>query len=144
MRSAITALVHLLVGIGTTAAQDPVHRRYTTADGLPTNTIYVALQDQAGFMWFGTDAGAVRFDGREFRVFGTEEGVSDVEVINLAEDSRGRIWFLTLNGRLSYYQKGQVHNARTDPELGLYQCASGWQSFAEDAEGLLWFDPPLE
>ncbi|MBP6696980.1 MAG: hypothetical protein KA175_05145 [Flavobacteriales bacterium] len=139
MRSAITALVHLLVGIGTTAAQDPVHRRYTTADGLPTNTIYVALQDQAGFMWFGTDAGAVRFDGREFRVFGTEEGVSDVEVINLAEDSRGRIWFLTLNGRLSYYQKGQVHNARTDRELGRYQCASGWQSFAEDAEGLLWF-----
>ncbi|MBK8340750.1 MAG: hypothetical protein IPK99_12500 [Flavobacteriales bacterium] len=139
MRASVTALVHLLAGIAVIAAQDPVHRRYTTADGLPSNTIYTALQDREGFMWFGTDAGAVRFDGREFRVFGTEEGVSDVEVINLAEDSHGRMWFLTLNGRLSYYQKGQVHNARTDRELGRYQCASGWQSFVEDAEGLLWF-----
>lgn len=132
-------LLTALVGMRAACAQDPVHRRYTVADGLPSNTIYCALQDRDGFMWFGTDAGAVRFDGRTFRTYALKDGLSDVEVINLAQDSQGRIWFLTLNGKLCYHHNGVVYNGATVPDLARFRCTSGWQSFAEDKHGFLWF-----
>ena len=132
-------LLTALVGMLPAHAQDPVNRRYTVADGLPSNTIYCALQDRDGFMWFGTDAGAVRFDGRTFRTYALEDGLSDVEVINLAQDSQGRIWFLTLNGKLCFHHNGVVYNGATVPDLARFRCTSGWQSFAEDKHGFLWF-----
>jgi signal transduction histidine kinase len=119
--------------------QDPVHQRYTVADGLPSNTIFCALQDRDGFMWFGTDAGAVRFDGRMFSTYGVEEGLTDNNIIKLAQDSKGRIWFLTLNGKLCYLLNDSMHNGRTDPELARYESPNGWATFVEDRHGMLWF-----
>ena len=42
---------------------------WQTRDGLPTNGIRALAQDADGFLWLGTDAGLVRFDGVEFRTF---------------------------------------------------------------------------
>lgn len=120
-------------------AQDPLHRQYTTDDGLPSNTIYAMVQDREDHMWFATDAGVSRFDGRTFHNLSVNDGLTDNHVINVAEDSKGRIWFLTLNGRLSFWSKGRVYDQRSVPELARYQCASGWQSFTEDKHGRLWF-----
>lgn len=137
MQRLYTSLLVLTAGLGW--AQDPVHRRFTTADGLPSNTVYPALQDRNGFVWFATDNGASRFDGVEFKNFTLRDGLGDLEVINLAEDSKGRIWFLPLNGHLSYYLNGKVYNAQHHPDLALLVASSGWQSFAEGPDGSLWF-----
>lgn len=120
-------------------AQDPFHRTYTTANGLPSDQVYMAMQDHAGYMWFATDAGAARFDGLTFLTLGVAQGVADNEVIRIHEDSQHRVWFLTLNGRLSYWKDGVVHNATTDPELGRYTAPSGWNEVCEDEKGRLWF-----
>lgn len=120
-------------------AQDPVHRQYTTEDGLPSNTIYSMVQDREDHMWFATDAGVSRFDGHTFHNLSVNDGLTDNNVINVAEDSKGRIWFLTLNGRLCFWLNGKVFDQRTIPDLGRYQCSAGWQSFAEDKHGRLWF-----
>ena len=42
---------------------------WQTRDGLPTNGIRALAQDADGFLWLGTEAGLVRFDGVEFRTF---------------------------------------------------------------------------
>ncbi|MEO8587995.1 MAG: two-component regulator propeller domain-containing protein [Flavobacteriales bacterium] len=135
------AAVFVCIWMGGLSAygQDPVHRRYTVADGLPSNTVYCALQDREGYMWFGTDAGAVRFDGRVFSTYGVEDGLTDNNIIKLAQDSKGRIWFLTLNGKLCYLLNDSIHNGRTDPELARYESLNGWTSFVEDRHGMLWF-----
>ncbi|MFW6347671.1 MAG: ligand-binding sensor domain-containing protein, partial [Cyclonatronaceae bacterium] len=39
---------------------------YQTADGLPTNLAKGAVEDEKGFLWIATDAGIIRYDGREF------------------------------------------------------------------------------
>lgn len=138
----VRRIAAVIAFIGSTtwcAAQNPAHRRYTIADGLPSNTIYSALQDRDGFMWFGTDAGAVRFDGTKFRTYGVREGLTDNNVIKVAQDSEGRVWFLTLNGKLCYVFNDTVHNGRTDPELALYESPNGWATFVEDRDGMLWF-----
>ena len=46
----------------------PQFRRYGTADGLPSSTVYAVAQDRDGAMWFGTKGGIARYDGVDFKV----------------------------------------------------------------------------
>ena len=59
---------------------------YTVNDGLPTSEIYYLIQDSKGFMWFATDRGIVRFDGNEFKVFTTDNGLTNNVVFEIFED----------------------------------------------------------
>ncbi|MBP9883286.1 MAG: hypothetical protein KBF32_07785, partial [Chitinophagales bacterium] len=87
-------------------AQYPYMKHYTTADGLPSNTINDMLQDDAGFMWFATDEGVSRFDGQQFTNYRKADGLADDDVIRLGKDHEGRIWFLGFNGKASFYSNG--------------------------------------
>lgn len=59
-------------------AQTPFYSHYTTRDGLIQYSVSSIVQDDAGYMWFGTELGVSRFDGREFRNFTNANGfVSD-------------------------------------------------------------------
>ena len=53
-------------------AHAQVHRitRFTVADGLPTNYVYGALEDDAGYMWAYTEHGLARFDGYTWEAIG--------------------------------------------------------------------------
>ena len=42
--------------------QDYYFRRLNTENGLSQNTVLSILQDQTGFMWFGTKDGLNRYD----------------------------------------------------------------------------------
>jgi len=42
---------------------------YTVENGLPSNLVKDVLQDSTGFIWIATDAGLVRFDGRQFTIY---------------------------------------------------------------------------
>ena len=84
---------------------------------LPVPQVSFVLQDQAGYMWYGTQGGGVcRDDGYQVRTFNSsQQGCKDIEndeVTALAEDPlKGRIWVGTRSGL--YYidqQDGSVHN----------------------------------
>src|SRR3546814_17239618 len=47
----------------------PQFRRYATADGLPSSSVYAVVQDRDGAIWFGTKGGIARSDGVDFKVF---------------------------------------------------------------------------
>lgn len=117
----------------------PTYKHFGVEDGLPGTTVYCAEQDTDGFMWFGTDAGVSRFDGKEFVNYGVKDGVSDSDVLRIFEDSKGRIWFLTLKGILSYYFKGKIYNPGNDPDLPKEPAYNGLMTMHEDCYGTLWF-----
>ena len=74
--------------------------RWTTDDGLPQNRVNCLLQTRDGYLWLGTWAGLVRFDGMKFRVFdrfNTPAFVKDA-VNSLAEDEEGTLWIATNDG----------------------------------------------
>ncbi|HEX7957504.1 MAG TPA: two-component regulator propeller domain-containing protein, partial [Pyrinomonadaceae bacterium] len=63
----------------------------TLFHGLPSDQVRAVAQDAEGFMWFGTDAGLARYDGR--RVLSvTSEGLSGPRVRALAVDASGALW----------------------------------------------------
>lgn len=45
-----------------------------TQDGLSSNITSVILEDQKGYMWFGTDAGLNRFDGFQIKTYNYGDG----------------------------------------------------------------------
>lgn len=67
-------------------AQSHKFIQYTTADGLPSATVYGILQDSKGYMWFSTPNGVCRFDGRIFQTFTIRDGLTENFVNNLFED----------------------------------------------------------
>lgn len=70
-------------------------RHYTTDNGLPSNCVRALLQDQRGFIWFGTDGGITRFDGIRFKKFsllGVQPDRQEDEFVSSLFEHQGRIW----------------------------------------------------
>ncbi|MGE7775035.1 sensor histidine kinase [Chitinophaga sp. NPDC101104] len=135
----IILLLACLAGPLVGSAQGLVIRNYNVKDGLANATVYSAVQDLEGFIWFATPTGVSKFDGKRFRNYTKKDGLTDNDVVKLAADSRGRIWFFTSNGKLSFFQDHVVHNEDTDSTLS-YNSRSHYVQYAfEDRARTIWF-----
>ena len=77
------------------SAQNPaVIHHYTSENGLPANGIQsIELDKKSGFLWVGTQAGLVRFDGHSFKSFlPSKEGSTAFRVATLAKNRQGAIF----------------------------------------------------
>ncbi len=82
-------------------AQDSSYstRNYTAVDGLPQSQVQVILEDKSGYLWIGTAGGGLaRFDGREFKVYTTLDGLLTNEVVGLRFDGHDNLWILHPRG----------------------------------------------
>ena len=71
-------------------------RSFGQNSGLPQATVSKMVQDRAGFMWFGTQAGLSRFDGYRFQNFVRgPNGLADNYVIAMALDGLDQLWIST-------------------------------------------------
>ena len=52
------------------------------------------IEDNAGFIWFGTGDGAFCFDGKELTNYGKKEGVN--WVYSVVQDKNGNLWFFVI------------------------------------------------
>jgi len=82
---------------------------YSTADGLPQNSVFDIVQDSSGFLWFGTEAGIARFDGTNFKKYDMSNGLVGNTVRGLFIDSHGVLWVGTTNG-LSVIFEDEIKN----------------------------------
>ena len=71
---------------------------FSTADGLPGNSIYSLYRDGEGLLWIGTDAGLACFDGEVFASLTSQDGLSADAVYSLHRDADGILWVGTANG----------------------------------------------
>ena len=71
-------------------------RRLSTADGLSQTRVAQIVQDDHGFIWFGSQYGLNRFDGYEFKVFVHDprraNSLSGAFVSALFKDRSGALW----------------------------------------------------
>lgn len=57
---------------------------YSISDGLlPSNETYHITQDDKGYIWIATDRGPTRFDGTEFKIYGSKDGLPDPTVFRI-------------------------------------------------------------
>lgn len=112
----------------------------TVQDGLAGDNVYCALQDDKGYIWFGTETGVSRYNGRSFENFYMSDGLADNEIFRIDQDSQGRIWFSAYNGRLSYYLNGQFFNPDNSSMMSQAELGTYYQNFFESADGTVWFN----
>ena len=137
--AAIRRLILIVVGsfaIAATAQFFPNQAiQYTDQDGLPSLEIYDILQDRKGYIWLGTEAGLVRFDGYDFKVFTTDDGLPNNDIIAIAEDSKGRIWINSI-GPLGYWSDGQF----TQVDSSRVNLSALGFDLAENQNGDIWLN----
>jgi len=79
--------------------------RLSLEKGVALNLTYDMIQDNEGYLWFGTMYGLVRYDGINFKNYKYEpenpESISFNDIISLFEDSKGNLWIGTWGGGLN-------------------------------------------
>lgn len=78
-------------------------------NGLIHNSIRSIYQDRQGFMYFGTENGLDRYDGRSLKHYKEKtkgSALSSVEwITGIAEDQNGNLWLGTYTGGVKKYHK---------------------------------------
>jgi ligand-binding sensor domain-containing protein/signal transduction histidine kinase len=100
--------------------------------GLPQNTVRAILQTRDGYLWIGTEAGLVRFDGVDFDVFDVENTPalhSDV-ISSLSECADGSLWIGTSGGLVReragvFRAYGREQGLPSTTVLALYRTRPG-------------------
>jgi len=65
-------------------------------DGLSSNNVTCAVQDNKGFMWFGTSYGLNKYDGKKFKTYTqTKNGLNSNFIEKLAIDDANRLWIVS-------------------------------------------------
>ncbi len=67
----------------------------TLFHGLPSDRVNAIAEDAQGVMWFGTDNGLVRYDGRNVEPMPGEASLPSRRILALKLDDRGSLWIGT-------------------------------------------------
>ena len=119
-------------------------RHLSSDNGLSQNFVSCILQDQKGFMWFGTKDGLNRYDGYSFVVYQHDPfdttSISDNFITSLFEDSRGYLWVGTLNGGLNCFERETetFHHIRYSSNISKTINSEEIKSILEDTKGNIW------
>ena len=114
-------------------------------DGLSQSTVYCILQDEQGFMWFGTqDRGLNRYDGYTFKVYTHDplnsNSISGNNISKIIQDHLGFIWIGTWGGGLDKFdpRTGKFTHYMPNPIDSTSLSNSKAQSIFEDHNGTIW------
>ncbi len=112
----------------------------TLFHGLPSDQVRAVAQDAEGQMWFGTDAGLARYDGRRVQSV-TTEGLSGPRVRALAVGPDGALWVGADGGAYVRPPGSQqfrlVEETREKSVLAVAVADAPGRAFVSTADGLL-------
>ncbi len=128
-------------------------KRFTRADGLPSNTIRCLRAEPDGALWIGTvDGGLCRLKNNYFATCDSRHGMLDDVINHIADDGLGSFWFTSFQGvfRVSKAElKEFADGKRSRVEclgfgksdgLPALECPGGFQpSGCRTRDGRLWF-----
>jgi signal transduction histidine kinase/ligand-binding sensor domain-containing protein/AmiR/NasT family two-component response regulator len=118
---------------GLTRLRDGQFTHYVGKD-MPDTVSRCSFTDSKGELWVGTRGGLSHFNGRSFATYTTRDGLSNSDVLVIAEDRRdGTLWIGTSNG-LNHFVNGRFR-AYTKRD-GLSNDVV-W-AITSDTDGTLW------
>jgi ligand-binding sensor domain-containing protein/signal transduction histidine kinase len=86
-------------------AQQYSLRQFSSVDGLPQSQVTTVLEDKLGYLWVGTLGGGLgRFDGREFKVYNTFDGLISNTITGLLLDSKQQLWVCHPQGISKFHE----------------------------------------
>ena len=93
-----------------------VRERWGIDQGFPRGPVYAIAQTPDGYLWIGTEAGLVRFDGWNFRLVKDDSGAFTVgSVLGLTTAQDGSLWIRMQDLTLLRYRNGVFDNPVPGP-----------------------------
>ncbi len=119
-------------------------KHLTVEEGLSNSTVYSMLQDQEGYLWFGTPNGLNRYDGYNITVFKNNEedstSISSNNAGNIYLSRDGIMWIGSWGGGLEEFNlktlKARHYVHKPGDSTGISD--NRVQSIFEDEEGYIW------
>ena len=102
----------------------------TIKDGLPSNFVFDASEDENGFLWIGTDKGLAKFDGFTWQIINTDMGLPGNYINHVSCDGKGGIW-------LAVSAKGLYHYNIAKKEFNYIKVGEGFNGYSTNKEGIL-------
>lgn len=139
----------LVLGFGLAApclAQNGIARfdKITINEGLSQNSVWSIIQDEKGFLWFGTRDGLNRYDGYSIRTYYNnpqqQGSLSGNFARDMILDPQKRLWVATNAAGLSLY-RGQTDDFETfrhDPQNPASLSDDHCRALALDRSGRMW------
>jgi signal transduction histidine kinase/ligand-binding sensor domain-containing protein len=116
-------------------------RRLSGGAGLSQTRVAWAVQDNLGFIWFGTQYGLNRYDGYRSKVFKHETGRSDslscVYIRSLFVDHAGTLW-VGCDRSLDKFEPSSETFAHYHIDAQVPGLPTPIQQITEDSERILW------
>src|ERR1051326_8874554 len=111
-------------------------RTWQTADKLPSDEVAAIIQTSDRFLWVGTSAGLVRFDGVKFTrvALTTSSNHPPISITALCEDKDGHLWIGTQQDGLFELAQGKVSHFKKTAGL----LDGNVTSLAADNSGRVW------
>ena len=94
--------------------QDFKLKSFSIVDGLPQSQVFDIAEDHNGNLWLATRGGGIaKFDGANFKVFTTQDGLVNNFASAIFHDSKENIWVGTSNG-VSLYNGIRFRNYKLE------------------------------
>ena len=120
-------------------AVDPVNQPdhfsavlYDNTNGLPTSEANAIVQTSEGFIWIGSYAGLIRYDGNTFERMDSTGGIASIKCLYV--DSRNRLWMGTNDNGVAVMENGDFRMWRKPDGLK----SAHTRSIAEDRNGTIY------
>jgi len=97
----------MLISSALCAQQPLLFENYTSLQGLSQNSCFAISQDANGFMWFGTQDGLNRFDGKQFKVYSDQNEIGknlpgNIITALFFDTNKNILWVGTVQGACIY------------------------------------------
>ena len=109
MRKIFLFIIIILIGAVTASAQ--LYRYLDTNHGLSSRRVIAIEKDTKGYMWFLTQEGIDRYNGKQFTHYPLTDGNRQIQQLpNLSQlqlDTQGNIWVIGKKGYVFQYNSYQ-------------------------------------
>ena len=119
-------------------------KHLTMEDGLSQASVFCAIQCTKGFLWFGTEDGLNKYDGKTMKIYKPElnnpTSINNNYIIALYEDKHGYIWVGTNGGGLNRFDPKMetLKHFMTNPKDPYSISYNRVTAICEDHKGYLW------
>ena len=113
---------------------------FSNPDGFNSKSVYAINEDKNGNLWFGTDQGVYKYDGKTFRNYNKKDGLSNIDISrkSILVDKLGTIWVGTHGGVFRYDSSADSKGVQS---FSLFQQLPriNVADIMEDKSGNIWF-----